>query len=98
MKNKKSEHNLERKIGLLSLVGLGVGATVGSGIFSTISEVANVAGSSFFLVLAFLIGALLQIPNSFCYAELTSVYPEDGAHYIYFRETACNLLFFVKQK
>lgn len=90
-----NQKKLERKIGLVSLIGLGVGATVGSGIFSTISEVASVAGSSLFLVLAFLVGALLQIPGSFCYAELTSAYTEDGGHYIYFREAGYGAMTFI---
>lgn len=86
---------LSRKIGLFSVIGLGVGATVGSGIFSTISEVASVANASIFLVLAFTIGALLQIPQAFCYAELSSAYPEDGGQYVYFREAGFKPLAFL---
>lgn len=37
----------------------------------------------------------MQIPGSFCYAELTSAYPEDGGHYLYFREAGFKLLTFV---
>ena len=69
---------LGRKLGLGAVIALGVGTTVGSGIFSSLSEVANAAGSSLFLVLAFLIGGLLQVPANFCYAELASAFPEDG--------------------
>lgn len=83
---------LKRSLGLFSLIGLCVGATVGAGIFSTISEVANVAQSSLFLVLAFFIGALMQIPGSFCYAELSSAYPVDGGHYVYFKEAGYKLI------
>ena len=71
-------NDLGRKLGLGAVIALGVGTTVGSGIFSSLADVANAAGSSLFLVLAFVIGGLLQIPANFCYAELASAYPEDG--------------------
>lgn len=59
----QSANELKRKLGLGAVIALGVGTTVGSGIFSSLGEVANAAGSSLFLVLAFLIGGLLQIPG-----------------------------------
>ena len=82
----ENKNELARKLGLGAVIALGVGTTVGSGIFSSLSEVANAAGSSLFLVLAFIIGGLLQIPANFVYSELASAYPEDGGQYIYFRE------------
>ena len=94
-KNKYGNSKLERKMGLGALIGLGVGATVGSGIFSTISSVANTAQSSLFLVIAFAIATLLQIPGSFCYAELASAYPEDGGHYVFFREAGFKMVTFI---
>mgnify|MGYP003340548903 CR=1 FL=1 len=75
------DNTLGRKLGLSAVIALGVGSTIGTGIFSTMSEVAMAAGSSLFLVLAFLIGAILQIPASLCYSELSSAYPEDGGYY-----------------
>ena len=98
MSNKEKEVNsveLKRKLGLGAVIALGVGTTVGSGIFSSLSEVAGAAGSSLFLVLAFLIGGLLQIPSNFCYAELASAYPEDGGQYVYFREAGSRPLAFL---
>lgn len=86
---------LGRKLGLGAVIALGVGTTVGSGIFSSLSEVANAAGSSLFLVLAFVLGGLLQIPANFCYAELASAYPEDGGQYVYFREAGSRPLAFL---
>lgn len=93
MSNETKE--LGRKLGLGAVIALGVGTTVGSGIFSSLSEVANAAGSSLFLVLAFVLGGLLQIPANFCYAELASAYPEDGGQYVYFREAGSRPLAFL---
>lgn len=86
---------LKRKLGLGAVIALGVGTTVGSGIFSSLGEVAGAAGSSLFLVLSFLIGGLLQIPANFCYAELASAFPEDGGQYVYFREAGSRPLAFL---
>lgn len=94
-KNEGQVVDLKRKLGLGTVIALGVGTTVGSGIFSSLSEVANAAGSSLILVLAFLIGGLVQIPANFCYAELASAYPENGGQYVYFREAGSRPLAFL---
>ncbi|NLY90452.1 MAG: amino acid permease [Firmicutes bacterium] len=86
---------LKRKLGLSAVIALGVGTTVGSGIFSSLGEVAAASGSSLFLILSFLIGGLLQIPANFCYAELASAFPEDGGQYVYFREAGSRPLAFL---
>lgn len=87
--------DLKRKLGLLSVIAIGVGVTIGTGIFSTMSEVAATAGSAVLLILAFVIGGLLQIPSNFVYAELSSAYPEDGGYYVYIRETGSKKLAFL---
>ena len=91
----QNKKELGRKIGLGAVIALGVGTTVGSGIFSSLSEVANASGSMLFLFLAFIIGGLLQIPANFCYSELASAYPEDGGQYVYFREAGSKMLAFL---
>ena len=91
----ENKNELGRKLGLGAVIALGVGTTVGSGIFSSLSEVANAAGSSLFLVLAFIIGGLLQIPANLVYSELASAYPEDGGSYVYFREAGSRPLAFL---
>lgn len=95
METQKNSNELGRKLGLGAVIALGVGTTVGSGIFSSLSEVANASGSMLFLFLAFVIGGLLQIPANFCYAELASAYPEDGGQYVYFREAGSRPLAFL---
>lgn len=57
---------------------MSVGTTVGSGIFSSIGEVAGAAGSALFVILSFLIGGFINLPANLCYAELATAYPEDG--------------------
>lgn len=93
--NSLNNGTLKRKLGLSAVIALGVGTTVGSGIFSSLGEVANAAGSSLFLVLAFIIGGLVQIPANFCYSELASAFPEDGGQYVYFKEAGSRPLAFL---
>lgn len=94
-KPEQNKTELARKLGLGAVIALGVGTTVGSGIFSSLGEVAGAAGSSLFLVLSFLIGGMLQIPANFCYAELASAFPEDGGQYVYFKEAGSRPLAFL---
>ncbi len=82
----QNNKNLKRKLGLISVTSLAVGSAVGAGIFTTIGDVAAHAGSSLFLILALAICSLFQIPSSLCYAQLSSAYPEDGGHYVYFKK------------
>lgn len=90
-----SSGDLKRKLGIWSVIALGVGSTIGTGIFSTMSEVAEIADCSLFLFLAFIVGGLLQVPASFVYSELSSAYPEDGGYYVYLREAGSKPLAFL---
>ncbi|PKM50499.1 MAG: fructoselysine transporter [Firmicutes bacterium HGW-Firmicutes-7] len=94
MSNSQSTE-LKRKLGLSAAVAIGVGTTVGSGIFSSLGEVAGAAGSAIFVILAFLIGGIINIPANLCYAELATAYPEDGGQYIYFREAGSRPMAFL---
>ncbi|MCP1110406.1 amino acid permease [Ohessyouella blattaphilus] len=88
------EKHLVRRLGLMSAIVLGVGTTVGSGIFSSVGEVAKTAGTPLFTILAFLIGGLIMIPQNLCYTELMTAYPEDGLFIVYFREAKWYFLSF----
>lgn len=86
---------LTRKLGLPAAVAIAVGTTVGSGVFSSLGEIAGAGGTALIMVLAFLIGGLMQIPANLCYAELATAYPEDGGQYVYFREAGSRPLAFL---
>ncbi len=86
---------LGRKLGFLAVLAIGIGTTIGSGIFSSVGEVANAGGSALMTVLAFLVGGIIMIPQILAYAELSSAYPENGGAYIYFREAGSDFLAFL---
>lgn len=86
---------LKRRLGLGTAIALGVGTTIGSGIFSSIGEVSLASGSAIMVILSFLIGGLIMIPQNMVYAELATAYPEDGIFYVYLKEAGSKPLAFL---
>ena len=70
---------LHRTLGLLPLTMIGVGATVGTGIFFTLTEAVPKAGPS--VLLSFLLAALTAGLTALCYAELSFRVPAAGSSY-----------------
>jgi len=88
-------HTLGRKLNFWAIVSIGIGTTVGSGIFTSVGGVAGAAGSAVMSILAFLLGGLIMIPQMLLYAELSSAYPENGGAYVYFKEAGSKFLAFL---
>jgi len=74
------EH-LSRTIGLFQLTMLGVGCTVGTGIFFVLTTEVPVAGPS--IVFSFIAAAVVAGLTALCYAELASSIPVSGSSYSY---------------
>jgi basic amino acid/polyamine antiporter, APA family len=73
---------LNRRLGPIALMGLGIGATIGSGLYIQTGRVANeVAGPS--IVLSLLLAAVGCGFAAFCYSELASMVPVAGSAYTY---------------
>jgi APA family basic amino acid/polyamine antiporter len=70
---------LHRSLGLFPLTMIGVGATIGTGIFFTMVEAVPKAGPS--VILAFLVAALTAGLTALCYAELSARIPSSGSSY-----------------
>ncbi len=70
---------LHRSLGLFPLTMIGVGATIGTGIFFTMVEAVPKAGPS--VILAFLMAALTAGLTALCYAELSARIPSSGSSY-----------------
>lgn len=71
--------SLEQSLGIFSLAMLGVGSTIGTGIFFTMAEAVPKAGPS--VILAFLIAAVTAGLTALCYAELSHRIPASGSSY-----------------
>ena len=60
-----------------------VGIVVGAGIFKTPSMVAGVTGDVGWLVVAWVLGAIVSLAGALCYAELATAYPHAGGDYYF---------------
>lgn len=91
-----SGDGLVRRLGLLELVLIGIGASIGAGIFVVTGTVARDAGPA--VTLCFLLAGVSCILNALCYAELASRFPAVvGGAYLYtysaFNELTAFLVF-----
>jgi basic amino acid/polyamine antiporter, APA family len=77
----ESGHELKRAVGGWSLLALGVGAIVGTGIFVVIGEGLERAGPA--VIVSFVIAAVVCLFSALSYAELASAVPVAGSAYTY---------------
>src|SRR5215467_3412244 len=90
------ERQLKRALGPVQLTALGVGASVGAGIFSSIgSAVAGGGehpGAGPAIIVSFLLVAVACALAGFCYAEFASMVPAAGSAYTYAYATLGELI------
>ncbi|KAL6008417.1 hypothetical protein ACLOJK_033927 [Asimina triloba] len=78
---------LAKDLSILQLIGVGVGATIGAGVYVLVGTVAREhAGPA--LAFSFLIAGIAAALSAFCYAELASRCPSAGSayHYTYYSD------------
>ncbi|WP_341941318.1 amino acid permease [Microbacterium sp. LWH10-1.2] len=76
-----SEEGLKRSIGLFALTMIGVGGTIGTGIFYVLSSAVPIAGPA--VIWSFVIGGAVAGVTALCYAELAGSVPVSGSTYSY---------------
>ncbi len=86
-----SDSNLKRVLGRWDLVGLGIGAIIGAGIFVITGQAAaEYAGPG--IVLSFILSGIVCVFAGLCYAELASMIPTSGSAYAYARASMGNFV------
>lgn len=73
--------HLKRSIGLFSLTMIGVGGTLGTGIFFILSQAVPIAGPA--VIWSFVIGGVVAGLTALCYAEMAGAVPVSGSTYSY---------------
>ncbi|KAL3775922.1 hypothetical protein ACHAW5_011312 [Stephanodiscus triporus] len=79
-------YELHRHMSLFDLVSVGVGATVGSGVFVLTGLIAHTLSGPAVSV-SWLIAGLAACASGLCYAELGGRFPSVGSTYVYAKET-----------
>ncbi|KAL6988633.1 Carnitine O-acetyltransferase mitochondrial, partial [Sarracenia purpurea var. burkii] len=75
-------HQLAKELSILNLIAIGVGSTIGAGVYILVGTVAR-EHSGPALTLSFLIAGIAAALSAFCYAELASRCPSAGSAYHY---------------
>ncbi|RLC90997.1 MAG: hypothetical protein DRI79_04090, partial [Chloroflexi bacterium] len=85
-----AKKQLIRTLGLTQILMLGIGGTMGAGVFVLTGHAAGLVGPA--VILVFLLAGLQSLPNSLSYAELASSFPIAGGGYAYISTATTGLL------
>jgi APA family basic amino acid/polyamine antiporter len=74
---------LQRRLGLVDAIVIGVGSMVGAGVFAVWSPAAGAAGGG--LLIGLLVAGVVAFCNATSSAQLAAIYQESGGTYVYAR-------------
>jgi APA family basic amino acid/polyamine antiporter len=77
---------LKRQIGLITATLIIIADMIGTGIFMTTGEVLGMTGNALTVIVLFAVGGIIALTGSLCYAEMATMWPEDGGEYVYLKK------------
>jgi APA family basic amino acid/polyamine antiporter len=80
-----SYNGLGRSLGLFTATAIVIANMIGSGIFTTSGEMADILPGSGWVIFCWLLGGLIAVSGALCYAELATRMPYAGGEYIYLK-------------
>jgi len=86
---------LPRVLGLISIIGIVIGAMIGSGIFINPSKVAQDVGTPGLMLAVWILGGILSFFGALAVAELGTMFTRAGGIYVYLREAYGPLVAFL---
>ena len=81
--NNISAKGLVRGLGLWSATAVVVGSMIGQSVFLVANDMARELGSVTKILSVWILGGVVVLVGSFCYAELGAAMPETGGDYVY---------------
>ncbi|GGE50508.1 amino acid/polyamine/organocation transporter (APC superfamily) [Pedobacter psychrotolerans] len=76
----------KRKLGLFDAAMLVMGSMIGSGIFIVSADIMRNLGSGYWLIVVWVITAVMTIAAAISYGELSAMFPRAGGQYTYLKE------------
>ncbi|MFB3916416.1 MAG: APC family permease [Terriglobales bacterium] len=86
-KDRTTEAEFVKGIGLTSATTIVIGSMIGSGIFIVSADIARVVGSPALLIATWVITGIMTMAASLVYGELAAMMPKAGGEYIFLRES-----------
>ena len=77
---------MEKKLKLWDAVMIVMGSMIGSGIFIVSADIMRNLGSSYWLIIVWLITAVMTVAAAISYGELSAMFPKAGGQYTYITE------------
>lgn len=77
---------LIRGLTLTDAVMIVIGTIIGTGVFLKTATMAQLVGSPYWVLLAWIVGGALSLTGALAYAELGSLMPDAGGEYVYLKE------------
>ncbi|OJX31633.1 MAG: amino acid transporter [Chryseobacterium sp. 36-9] len=77
---------MEKKLKLWDAVMIVMGSMIGSGIFIVSADIMRNLGSGYWLIVVWLITAVMTVAAAISYGELSAIFPKAGGQYTYITE------------